>query len=63
MSNSRKIAITRTAMLFALVVISGLFSVAVYEDRSEGTLMDEQGIIDKETSSSNSRRGIASPAT
>ncbi len=49
MSNTRKVVISRTVLLFALVVSAALFSVAVYEDRSNGTLLDGQGIIDRET--------------
>ena len=47
--NTKKVILSRSALLFALVVAAGLFAAAVHEDRSDGTLMDAEGIIDEQT--------------
>lgn len=47
--DTKKVIISRTALLFALVVAAGLFAVAVHEDRSNGTLMDAEGVIDEQS--------------
>jgi hypothetical protein len=45
--DTKKVIISRTVLLFALVIAAGLFAVAVHEDRSDGTLMDADGVIDE----------------
>ena len=48
MKNTRKIVISRTAILGLVLAAATAFVYAVYEDRTEGSLMDEEGVIDKE---------------
>lgn len=48
MRNVKKVNIVRTALLAVVVVVAGTFAYAVYDDRSTGTLVDEQGIVDKD---------------
>ena len=46
MKTPRKIALIRTAVLGAFLALAAAFSYAVYEDRADGRLMDEEGVID-----------------
>lgn len=48
MRNVRKINIIRAGMIGVILMLGGSFAYAVYQDRSTGTLMDEQGIVDKD---------------
>ncbi|MEJ2534419.1 MAG: hypothetical protein P8008_02850 [Gammaproteobacteria bacterium] len=48
MSHYRQVIIARTALLLALVVSAGAFAFAVHEDKVEGTLLDNEGVIDRQ---------------
>lgn len=46
MKNTRKVVVGRTLVLGALLAVAGAFTYAVYDDRTNGRLMDEEGVID-----------------
>ena len=48
MNRYRTVIIARTALLLALVVSAGAFAFAVHEDKVEGTLLDDEGVIDRQ---------------
>lgn len=46
MSTTRKVVIARTVILASLLALAGAFAYAVYDDRTDGRLMDDEGVID-----------------
>ena len=48
MNRYHTVVIARTLLLLALVVSAGAFAFAVHEDKVEGTLLDDEGVIDRQ---------------
>lgn len=48
MRRYRKVVIARTVLLLALVAAAGAFAFAVHEDKVDGTLLDDEGVIDRQ---------------
>ena len=44
----KKVTIVRTALIALVAALAGVFAYAVYDDRATGTLLDEQGIIERD---------------